>query len=80
MVVRGVTGQATNHSVRIVEFDSVEEAVATLGAPEVLRLVNYAHGLNLRQKARRRIVPEVPPCPKCGGQCGYWNRPLGCGK
>jgi len=24
---------------------------------------------------------QIPaPCPKCGGQCGYWNLPLGCGK
>lgn len=20
------------------------------------------------------------PCPKCGGPCGYWNLPLGCGR
>ncbi len=20
------------------------------------------------------------PCPKCDGDCGYWNMPLGCGK
>jgi len=43
----------------------IEAGIAT-GAQEALDL------------AIRNIKPE--PCPKCGGQCGYWNLPLGCGK
>jgi len=23
---------------------------------------------------------EAPKCPKCGENCGYWNKPLVCGK
>ena len=75
LATRHVDGSKTTRSVKIENFDSIEEAIERLGATRILQFINYAHRLNQLHHARR---PE--PCPKCGGQCGYWNLPLGCGK
>jgi hypothetical protein len=31
-------------------------------------------GAELHREGYQRV-----PCPKCGNDCGYWNKPQGCG-
>jgi len=44
-------------------------------------LARYLEPSNDRAKLDAiQAIVESRPCPKCGGQCGYWNLPLVCGR
>jgi len=51
-------GTMSAHNVRVTVFENVAEAVAKLGEAEALKLLNYAHSLQIRAKKFQAVRKE----------------------